>query len=79
MPWIYADDAKGAKEIKLIIADHEMQRVAAMLCFTAELHLFESYITDVIKVTLVWRCFECTKNGWKNGNWFYGKLEEKSL
>jgi len=53
MPWIYTVDAKGAKEFKLVIADHEIQRAAAMMCLTAEGCVFEtySYITFIIKVT----------------------------
>jgi len=44
-------DAKGAKEVKFLIVDHEMQREAAMLCFTAEGHMCETYIAVIIKVT----------------------------
>jgi len=51
-----------------------MQRVAAMLCFTAEGHIFGTYITVIIKVTYDWLRFECTRNGWGSGTWSYGKL-----
>ena len=47
----YVDDVKGAKAIIFWIVDHEMQHVAEMMCFTAERHMFETYITVIIEVT----------------------------
>ena len=41
---------KNCKGVKFWIADHEEQRVAAMLCFTAEGHMFENYITVIRKL-----------------------------
>ena len=50
MPWTYTDDAKGGKEVKLSIADHEVHRVATMLSFTSEGRMFETCITVIKKL-----------------------------